>query len=216
MNRNNFNPGLYLVTDRGLSRGREIETIVEAAVRGGANTVQLREKDAPTDEFVEIAKSLKSLLGRYGVPLIINDRVDVALESGAEGVHIGQSDTGYEEARRLLGPERIIGLSVETMEQALEANDLDVDYIGLSGVFPTSTKTDIQSPMGLEGVKKIKEESRHKLVAIGGINSSNAADLMRAGADSLAVVSAICSADDPETEARRIAHIINGFKQGNH
>ena len=209
MNRKEFNPKLYFVTDRELSRDRSIEKVVVMAVKGGANVVQLREKDITTGEFVKIAKSLKNILAEFNVPLIINDRVDVALASDAEGVHIGQSDMNYSDARKIIGNAKIIGLSVENLEQAKEANNLDVDYIGLSPVFSTPTKTDINTQLGLEGVKEISKISKHKLVAIGGINKSNAKDLLEAGAHSLAVVSAICSQDNPEAAAKELSDIIN-------
>jgi thiamine-phosphate pyrophosphorylase len=125
---------LYLVTDRDLSLGRSLEEVVREAVAGGVTMVQLREKDAPTGEFVELGRRLMSILNPLGIPLIINDRVDVALAVDADGVHIGQSDMAYADARRLLGPDKIIGLSVENMDNLLKANELDVDYIGISPV----------------------------------------------------------------------------------
>ena len=125
---------LYLVTDRELSLGRSLEKVVSEAVAGGVTIVQLREKDASTGEFVELAFRLKDILRPYNVPLIINDRVDVALAVDAEGLHIGQSDMPYEIARKLLGPNKIIGLSVECIDDILKANKLDVDYVGISPV----------------------------------------------------------------------------------
>jgi thiamine-phosphate pyrophosphorylase len=138
------------------------------------------------------------------VPLIINDRLDIALAVDADGLHIGQSDLPYKVARKLLGKNKIIGLSVENMEQARMANDLDVDYIGISPVFSTPTKTDTQKPFGLEGIREIAAFSRHQSVAIGGINTNNAADIIRAGAHGIAVVSAIVSADEPAKAAREL------------
>ncbi|MGB7723230.1 MAG: thiamine phosphate synthase, partial [Bryobacteraceae bacterium] len=128
---------LYLVTDRGLARGRAMAWVVEAAVRGGATAVQLREKSCDTREFVELGRELKKLLGPRQVPLIVNDRVDVALAIGADGVHIGQQDMDYESARRLMGPDAIIGLSIETVEQARAGVPLGVDYLGVGPVFAT-------------------------------------------------------------------------------
>lgn len=200
--------GVYLVTDRGLCRGRPLQDVVLQAVQGGAAYVQLREKDLSTRDFVEEALAIKKLLVLYGVPLIINDRIDVALASGADGVHIGQEDMPYETARKLLGEKAIIGLSVETWEDVESAQKLAVDYIGVSPVFATPTKTDTKEPWGLDGLRKIKAFSRHPLVAIGGINESNARDVVEAGADCLAVVSAICSADDPAAQTRKILNII--------
>ncbi|MBD3179611.1 MAG: thiamine phosphate synthase [Candidatus Latescibacteria bacterium] len=208
-----FNPDLYLVTDRNLSRGRPVREIVEAAVRGGVTMVQLREKDSSAREFVESARQLKRLLSPAGVPLIINDRVDVALAAGADGVHIGQEDIPFEAAREILGPEKIIGLSVESAEDALEADRLDVDYLGISPVFLTQTKTELTRELGLEGVRKIKSVTSHLLVGIGGLNASNLADVILAGADGVAVVSALCSADDPEEAALELSQAIRMSKK---
>lgn len=199
---------LYLVTDRSLCNGRSIEWIVEEAVRGGVTMVQLREKDCSTREFVELAIHLKQKLQTLNVPLIINDRLDIALAANADGLHIGQNDMPYSIARRLLGPDKIIGLSVENMQQAREANNLDVDYIGISPVFGTPTKTDTASPFGLEGVKHVMLFTKHPAVAIGGINQDNAAGIVQAGANGIAVVSAICSANDPEQAARQLKQVL--------
>jgi thiamine-phosphate pyrophosphorylase len=201
--------GVYLVTDRGLCRNRSVLEVILLAVQGGAAYIQLREKDLSTRVFVEEAVAVKKLLAPYAVPLIINDRIDVALACGAEGVHIGQGDMPYETARRLMGPEAMIGLSVETWEDFEAAQGLDVDYIGVSPVFATPTKTDTKEPWGLDGLKRIKAASRHPLVAIGGINETNARRVVEAGAGCLAVVSAICSADDPAGAAATLQRIIS-------
>lgn len=199
---------LYLVTDRSLSNGRSIEWIVEEAVRGGVTMVQLREKDCSTREFIELAIHLKQKLQSLNVPLIINDRLDIALAANADGLHIGQNDMPYEIARRLLGPHKIIGLSVENMQQAREANNIDVDYIGISPVFGTPTKTDTASPFGLEGVQQVMLFTKHPAVAIGGINLDNVAGIVQAGANGIAVVSAICSANDPQQAARQLTQVL--------
>ena len=196
--------GIYLVTDTGACKGKSLESVVSDAIRAGVAVVQLREKKADTRDFLEKALALKAIQKPAGVPLIINDRLDIALAAGADGVHLGQSDMPYAHARRFLGSKAIIGLSVETWEDVEEAQKLDVDYLGVSPVFPTPTKTDTKEPWGLEGLQKIKKFSRHPLVAIGGINESNSLDLIRAGADCLAVVSAICSADDPFLATRQL------------
>ncbi len=201
--------GLYLVTDRALSLGRPLEEVVLAAVRGGAGIVQLREKDAPTRFFVEEAQRIKRLLAPHKVPLIVNDRIDVALAVEADGVHIGQQDMPYPLARKLLGRRAIIGLSVETVEQVLEAEAYDVDYLGVSPIFPTPTKTDTVGAWGLEGLSKVRGLSRHRLVAIGGLNATSAESVIRAGADSIAVVSAICSAPDVQEAAATLRRIID-------
>lgn len=199
---------LYLVTDRPLSLGRDMEWIVTQAVEGGVTMVQLREKDADTREFIELAQRLKDVLAPLGVPLLINDRVDVALAVDADGVHIGQSDMPYEMARRLLGPDKIIGLSVENMDDVRRANELDVDYIGISPVYSTTTKTDTAAPFGLEGLREAVRLSVHPTVAIGGMNARTAADVMACGTDGIAVVSAIVSADSPLEAARNLKEIV--------
>ena len=148
----------------------------------------------------------------FDIPLIINDRLDVALAVGAHGVHVGQNDMPYAIARKLMGPKAIIGVSVETWDDVEVAEELDCDYIGVSPVFETPTKTDTKGAWGLDGLKKIREYSRHKLVAIGGINERNAAEVVAAGADSIAVVSALCSAENPCEAARGLAGIFRGMK----
>lgn len=199
---------LYLVTDRSLCLGRDLKGIVMEAVEGGATVVQLREKECSTRDFVELALELKAALEPYNVPLIINDRIDVALASDADGVHIGQSDMPYSTARKLLGEGKIIGLSVENMEQLIEANSLDVDYIGISPVFSTPTKTDTSAPFGLEGLRMGVELSRHKSVAIGGMNRGTIAEVMACGVDGVAVVSAIVSAPEPTEAAKELKEIV--------
>lgn len=201
--------GVYLVTDRGLCRNRPLQDIVLQAVQGGAAYVQLREKDLPTRAFVEEAIAIKKLLVPFRVPLMINDRIDVALACGADGVHIGQEDMPYTTARKMMGEEAIVGLSVENWEDVEAAQKLNVNYIGVSPVFATPTKTDTKEPWGLEGISKIKAFSRHPLVAIGGINEFNAREVVQAGAACLAVVSCICSADDPAQAAATLKNIID-------
>ncbi len=200
--------GLYLVTDRGLCGRRPLADVVLQAIRGGASCVQLREKSAATRAFVEEARRIKELMAPFRVPLIINDRLDVALAVGADGVHVGQDDMPFEIARRLMGPGAIIGLSVETWEDVERAEELDADYLGVSPVFATPTKTDTKEPWGIEGIAKIKAFSRHPLVAIGGLNASNAETIVLAGADGVAVVSAICAAPDPLAASRELTDII--------
>lgn len=200
--------GLYLVTDRVLCGGRDLKEVVREAVRGGAACVQLREKDLPTRDFVAEAAALKALLAPLGVPLIINDRVDVALASGADGVHIGQQDMPYHLARQIMGPKAVIGLSVETWEDLERAEELDVDYLGVSPIFATSTKTDTKEPWGIDGLAAVRARSRHFLVAIGGLHGGNAREVIHAGADAVAFVSAICAAADPFRAAREIALVV--------
>ena len=189
--------GIYLVTDQASCKHFSLETIVKKAVGAGISCVQLREKTLDTKDFLSRALTLMALLKPVRIPLIINDRVDIALASGADGVHIGQSDMPYTLARKLLGDHRIIGLSVETWADVVAAQDMDLDYIGVSPVFATPTKTNTKAPWELAGLSRIKAYSRHPLVAIGGLNAINMGPAILAGADSIAVVSAICAARDP-------------------
>ncbi|MFA5499221.1 MAG: thiamine phosphate synthase [Candidatus Cloacimonadia bacterium] len=200
---------LYLVTDSSLTRNRSLDEIVYQSVKGGVNIVQLREKGLNERDFVAMAKRIKALLEPFNVPLIINDRVDVALASSADGVHLGQSDMPYSDARRLLGEDKIIGLSVESFEQVVEAEELDVDYIALSPIYSTPTKPDTITEWGIERLKKVRSISRHPIVAIGGINRQNITQIVEAGADIIAVVSAICSAESPYDSAKELKQLIN-------
>ena len=211
----NFNLSLYLVTDRGLAGGRDISWIVREAVAGGVTMVQLREKDCSTAEFVTLAKELKAALQPLGVPLIINDRIDVALTVDADGVHIGQSDMPYKTARALLGKNKIIGLSVETMEEVIAANALDVDYIGISPVYATPTKTDTLTPFGLEGIEQVMQLSRHRCVAIGGMNRDTIGEVIARGVEGVAVVSATVAAESPRAASAELANIVERNKINN-
>ena len=208
MSRPDFDLSLYLVTDRPLSLGRDMRWVVTEAVKGGCTIVQLREKDCDTREFVQLAQELKAVLKPLGVPLIINDRIDVALAVDADGVHIGQSDMPYEIARRLLGPDKLIGLSVESMEDIEEANKLDLDYIGISPIFGTPTKTDTAEPFGLDGAQRAMAASVHPAVGIGGMNHRTAQEVMLRGVDGIAVVSDICSADSPRQSSQELLQLV--------
>ena len=192
---------LYLVTDRRLSLGRSTVEVVAAAVSGGVTCVQLREKHCSTREFLEEARRVRELLVGTGVPLIINDRLDVALAVAADGVHLGQNDMHISDARRLVGERLVIGISAESVADAIRAEAEGADYIGVSPVFTTPTKMDTAPPLGLEGLREIRRAVRLPLVAIGSIRHDNAAEVLRAGADGLAVVSAIVSAPCPRTAA---------------
>jgi len=212
MSRNNFDLSLYLVTDRELSKGRDIRWVVEEAVKGGCTMVQLREKDCCTRDFIKIAQDLKEILKPYNVPLIINDRVDVALAIDADGVHIGQSDMPYEIARKLLGPDKIIGISVENLDEVRKANEIDVDYIGVSPIFATPTKTNTKTPFLLEGARLAAAISKHPTVGIGGMNHKTAKDVILCGLDGIAVVSDIVSADSPKESAETLLKIVKDAK----
>lgn len=209
MNKQNIDYSLYLVTDRGLARGRSTFEVVKAAVSGGVTCIQLREKDCSTLEFIEQARAIKNFLGVRKIPLIINDRLDVALAVGADGVHLGQSDMPLEMAQKIAGPSMLIGISAESVQDAVEAENGGADYLGVSPIYATPTKTDTAPPLGLQGLREIKKRVKIPLVGIGGLNKSNAAEVIRNGADGVAVVSAIVAADDPETAAMDLKQIID-------
>lgn len=204
---------LYLVTDEKMSLDRDISYIVEQAVEGGVTMVQLREKELNTREFIKRSLNLKKLLSKYDVPLIINDRVDIALAVEADGVHVGQSDMPYEYVKKLIPKKMMLGLSVETLDQAVEAEKYDLDYLSVSPVFFTPTKTNLYREWGIEGLRKLRSITKHKLIAIGGINSSNVAEVIRAGADGVAVVSAICAAKDPKATSKELKSIIEKIEK---
>jgi thiamine-phosphate pyrophosphorylase len=201
--------GLMLVTDRSLAGGKGLVEIVEAAAKGGVTIVQLREKTAPVREFIALGRLLRDILKPYRIPLLINDRVDVALATLADGVHLGQADMPAGDARRLLGPGAIIGLTVETLAQAAAADRGEADYLGVSPIFQTPTKTDTGPAWGTEGLWRARPVTRKPLVAIGGIDASNAGRVLEAGANGIAVVSAICAAADPEAAARGLREIVD-------
>jgi thiamine-phosphate pyrophosphorylase len=200
---------LYLVTDQSSTAGRTLTDVVAAAVQGGVTCVQLREKQLNTRDFLAQALLLKELLAPHGIPLVINDRIDVALACGAQGVHLGQSDMPVMQARRLLPPDVFIGWSVETMDDVARSASLSVDYLGVSPIHATPTKTDTQAPWGLDGLRQVRSATALPLVAIGGIHAGNAGAVMAAGADGLAVVSALCSAPDPCTAAAVLRKLID-------
>ena len=207
---------LYLVTDEASLRGRTLTDLVVAAAHGGVTCVQLREKTLSTRDFIAKAVALKKALAPFEIPLVINDRIDVALACDAEGVHLGQSDMPPDIARKMLSKNMFIGWSVETADHLDHSKALQdagcVDYLGVSPVFFTATKTDIAKPWGLEGLRQVRQRSTLPLVAIGGVNTGNAAALLSAGADGLAVVSAICSAEDPTLAARALCQAMNGAR----
>ena len=207
---------LYLVTDRPLSRGRSTIEIIKSAIFGGITCVQLREKEASTREFISEARAIQPLLAAHGIPLIINDRVDVALAVGADGIHVGQSDMHIDDARKIVGGRMIIGVSAESVEDAVEAEKRGANYIGVSPVFATPTKTDTAPPLGLAGLAEIRRAVDIPIVGIGGINKTNAASVTAAGADGVAVVSAVVSADDPGAATAGLKSIIaSSVSRGN-
>lgn len=193
---------LCLVTDRGLAAGRPLGEIVAAALRGGVSMVQLREKEMATRAFVEEARALKALLAPHGAPLLINDRVDVALACGADGVHVGQSDMPVALARALLPKGAIIGLSITGAEDLARPDAEEADYLGVGPIYAQATKADATAPLGVAGFAALRALSRKPMMVIGGITPDACAPLLAAGADGLAVVSAIIAARDPQAAAQ--------------
>lgn len=198
---------LYLVTDPGMTAPEAFLDTVSAAVRGGVTIVQLRDKPANTRSMLETGRALKAILDPLDVPLIINDRVDVALALGASGVHLGQSDLPTEEARRLMGEDAIIGLSTHSPAEALAAKA--VSYIASGPIHPTPTKTDTGPALGMDGFAEVGKVVQKPLVGIGQVNVSNAARVIGLGASGVAVVSAIMKATAPEQAARELRQVID-------
>ncbi len=194
---------VYLVTEEAFSAGRTSQEIAEACLRAGVRVIQVREKESGTRRAFEIALDIRALTSRYGALLIVNDRVDVAMASGADGVHLGQLDLPLETARRLMGPDALIGLSITDVEQLASPDVQAADYLGVGAVFPTGTKADAALP-GLALLGEARAATRAPIVAIGGIRPENAALPIVAGADCLAVITAITEAPDPEQAVREL------------
>lgn len=204
---------LYGIIDPERIADRDPVELARQAVAGGATLIQYRDKKAEGRRLVDLARALKAALEGTGVPLLINDRVDVALASGADGVHLGQDDMHPADARRLLGPGAIIGLTLKTLEQADEMVGLPVDYGCIGGVFATFSKNNPSAPIGIEGLAEILARARHSggppVGAIAGIDASNAGAVMSAGVDGIAVISALFTAPDPRAEAQRLRQIVD-------
>lgn len=194
---------LYAVTDRSWLGGRTLAGDVEHAIRGGVTFVQLREKDLPYEEFCREALSIGALCRAHHVPFVINDNVEVALASGADGVHVGQHDMAARDVRRLIGPDKILGVSAQTVAQAKLAESQGADYLGVGSVFPTSTKLDADA-VSFETLRDICEAVTIPVVAIGGITRENIPQLAGSGIDGIAVVSAIFARPDIEQAAREL------------
>ena len=199
--KNSINYSLYLVTDRDVLKGRDLCKSVEEAILGGVTLVQLREKNISTLEFYNIAISLKKITDKYNIPLIINDRLDIALAVDAAGVHIGQSDIPGEITRKLLGKDKILGISASTLNEAIKAQMDGADYIGVGSIFQTSTKNDADS-VSINDLKVIKEKVSIPIVAIGGINKENIKLLKDTNINGVAVVSAILGKENIKEEAK--------------
>jgi thiamine-phosphate pyrophosphorylase len=199
-----LNLALYVVTDESLSRGRPTAEIVAAAIRGGADAIQLRAKDLPVREQLAIGRALRAITREAAVLFIVNDRTDLALALDADGIHVGQDDLPADLARQLVGSDRIVGVSTATVEEARIARDMGADYLGVGAIYGTATKSDAGAPIGPAAIGAIKAAVNLPVVGIGGIGPANAAEVIAAGADGVAVVSAVVSAADPEAAARAL------------
>jgi thiamine-phosphate pyrophosphorylase len=199
----NINYSLYLVTDRDVVMDTDIYTGVLEAIKGGVTVVQLREKRIGTLEFYNIAVKIKSITDKYEIPLIINDRIDIALAIGCDGVHLGQNDMPAGLARNILGNNKIIGVSASTLEEAQKAEKDGADYVGVGAMFPTTTKDDAKA-VSIKCLKEIKEGISIPVVAIGGINEKNVELLLPAKIDGIAVVSAILSKKNAKAAAEKL------------
>ena len=206
MKKEDIDYSVYLVTDRRNKTDEEFLNIIEEAIKGGTTVVQLREKTASTKEFYDLALRVKEITNRYGVPLLINDRIDIALAIDSEGVHIGQDDMPADIAREIIGEDKILGVSASTVEEAKKAENDSADYIGSGAVFPTATKDDADS-VSKEELKEIVDSIDIPVVAIGGITVENASSLKDSGIAGFSVVSAIMSAEDPKEASKKLKEI---------
>ena len=205
---------LYVITDEKVSRGRSHLQVAEAAIAGGADVLQLRDKEASGARLFRIAQQLRKLTRDAKVPFIVNDRLDIALAAGADGVHVGQDDLPASVVRGILGPGKILGVSVDTVEEAVLAGEAGADYLGVGPVFEArGTKADAGRPVGVGRIARIRRHSSLPIVAIGGIDAENARKVLEAGADAAAVISAIVSANDIAEAARRLKCILDGTCQ---
>ena len=211
-----FDLSVYLVLGRGDCRRHGLEDVVAAALSGGATLVQLREKDLPAQDYLELARSLLPLLDRAGVPLVVNDRVEEAVALGAAdgkvGLHVGQDDLPATEVRKRVGPRPFLGLSVRRPAEALAAPSEAVDHLGVGPVYTTTTKADAAAPIGPEGVAAVRAVTAQPRVGIGGLTVERAPEVVAAGAQGVAVVSAIAGNDDPEAATAAFARAVRGAR----
>jgi len=205
---------LYVITDPSLSSGRSHADVARAALEGGADAIQIRDKSSPAYNLSCVVAEIQPIARKFGAPLLVNDRVDVALVAGADGAHVGQDDLPAREARRLLPKPRLVGVSVSTLEEAKRAAKDGADYLGVGPVFATSTKPDAGEPLGLERLAEIARAVAIPVVAIGGITIDNVARVFEAGASGAAVVSAVASAEDITGATRALKRVIAGATRG--
>ena len=197
---------LYAVTDRTWLKDRSLPDVVEEAVRAGVTFLQLREKNLDYATFLQLAKEIKIITDKYRIPYVINDNVEVAMASGADGVHVGQKDMAAQDVRKIIGPDKILGVSVQTVEQAILAEKNGADYLGVGSAFPTSTKLDAET-VSFVTLKEICEAVSIPVVAIGGINKDNVMKLAGTGIDGIAVVSAIFAQENITAAVKELLQI---------
>jgi thiamine-phosphate pyrophosphorylase len=202
---------VYLVTEEALSAGRRSEEIVEAALRAGVRVVQVREKEGSARRAVEVALNLRELTRRYGALLLVNDRIDIAIAAGADGIHVGQEDLPVDLARRLLGDDALVGLSITEADQLAGRDAAQADYLGVGAVFPTGSKGDA-TLTGLPLLAAARAATQAPIVAIGGIDAGNAGLAIAAGADGVAVIGAIAAAADPADAAEVLSAAVVAAK----
>ena len=203
---------LYVITDREQTRGRPLSEVVTAALRGGAGAVQLREKDLPPRDLYPLAMELRALTRQYGARLLINDRIDVALAVEADGIHLTTSSLPTAVARRLVGPTRLIGASTHNLTEARAAADGGADFLVFGPVFFTPSKAPYGEPVGLEALRAVRAAVPLPILAIGGIKQANLEQTMQAGADGIAVISAVVAADDPEAASRDLLTALDAWR----
>ncbi|HVB65514.1 MAG TPA: thiamine phosphate synthase [Nitrolancea sp.] len=206
------NLNLYVLTDRQLARGRGESEVVEAAIAGGATAIQLRWKTGSMREALIVGRELKQICARSGVLFVVNDRIDLALALDADGVHLGDEDLPLPEARKIVGERMLIGYSPPTLAEAIEAERLGADYLGIGPVYGTSTKADAGAAVGIERIAAVSRAVSIPIVGIGGITAANAAPVVLAGAAGVAVISSIVAADDVREAARQLRDAL-GFAE---
>ncbi|MBU5635657.1 thiamine phosphate synthase [Geomonas sp. Red69] len=206
---------LYLITGRGETLGRNLEFVVEEALRGGVRAVQLRDKGSSTKELYETAQELRRLTSRYGARLFVNDRVDVALAVDADGVHIGSSSLPLYKVRRLLGERKLIGVSCHNQTQAITAQEMGADFITFGPVYYTPSKAEYGEPVGLDKLNKVAQMLQIPVFALGGVNLENCAETVAGEARGIALISAILSAADPRDAAKKLLALLHPLEEHN-
>ncbi len=204
---------LCLITNKGNNHPEQYLNFIKICAKSGISSVQLREKNTSYESLLKFGKMLKETLLDFNIPLIVNDNVDLALELDSDGLHLGQKDGDIMAVRKILGPDKIIGISINSLDQLYEANLLPVNYVGCSAIFPTKNKIDVSTIWGIKGLKQLSSLSKHPVVAIGGIDESNASEVIEAGADGIAAIGVFHDALNPEITTKNLYNIINRSKK---